>query len=300
MNCEEAAAIFEKHIGKRVVQIERCGVGIANYVFIVSTAAEKFVLRCSKEEDAYRDTVHWLNKLSICEIPIPVVLSAGRHGDYSYLILSYIPGDDLGNVYDKLSSSEKKQIAKEIVVIQRKAAGIAISTDASWTWSGFIDHILDRAEKRIREKGYFDAGKIQILRKMRQEIQEYLDAVPPRPYLDDVSTKNLLIYEGKLSGIVDIDWIGLGDMLTFAALTKVALLNMDMDTEYIDDLLDELHPNAAEYKAFVFYCLMYCVDFMGERGMQFLDKKVSVNESIIKRLNDIFDSLVEEWNKQYE
>ena len=45
---------------------------------------------------------------------------------------------------------------------------------------------------------------------------------------------------------------------------------------------------------------MYGADFMGERGMQFLDKKVSVNESIIKRLNDIFDSLVEEWNKQYE
>lgn len=213
MNCEEAAVIFEKQIGKRVVQIERCGVGIANYVFIVSTAAEKFVLRCSKEEDAYRDAVHWLSKLSICEIPIPVVLSAGRHGDYSYLILSYIPGDDLGNVYDKLSSGEKNQIAKEIVAIQRKAAGIDISTDASWTWNGFIDHILNRAEKRMKEKGYFDAGKIQILRKMRQEIQEYLDAVLPRPYLDDVSTKNLLIYEGKLSGIVDIDWIDLGDIL---------------------------------------------------------------------------------------
>lgn len=58
--------------------------------------------------------------------------------------------------------------------------------------------------------------------------------------MDDISTKNLLIYEGKVSGIIDIDWMGLGDMLTFVALTKVALLNMDSDTKYIDYLLDEV------------------------------------------------------------
>lgn len=99
---------------------------------------------------------------------------------------------------------------------------------------------------------------------MQQEIQEYLDQVRPIPYLDDISTKNLLIHEGKLSGIIDIDWIGLGDMLTFVALSKVALLNMDLDTKYIDYLLDEIHPTLVEYKAFIFYCLIFCVDFMGK------------------------------------
>ena len=90
-----------------------------------------------------------------------------------------------------------------------------------------------------------------------------MDRVRPIPYLDDISTNNLLIYEGKLSGVIDIDWMGFGDMLTFAAMTKVALLNMDLDIKYVDYLLDEFHPNAIEYRAFVFYCLMYCVDFMG-------------------------------------
>ena len=50
-------------------------------------------------------------------------------------------------------------------------------------------------------------------------------------------------------------------------------------------------------KAFVFYSLMYCVDFMGERGMQFMDKRIEVNERIIGRLNDIYDSLWEDWEK---
>lgn len=36
---------------------------------------------------------------------------------------------------------------------------------------------------------------------------------------------------------------------------------------------------------------------MGEIGMQFLDKTIPVNENIIERLNDIFDFLMEEWDK---
>ena len=169
--------------------------------------------------------------------------------------------------------------------------------EREWTWNCFVDKMLNRAEKRIKRKNYFDFNKIYIIKKLQQEIQEYLDKVPIAPYLDDISTKNLLIYEGNVSGIIDIDWMGFGDMLTFVALTRVSLLNMDLDTKYIDYLLDEIRPNTIEYKAFIFYCLIYCVDFMGERGMQFLDKTIPVNENIIERLNDIFDFLMEEWDK---
>lgn len=299
MDSKEAMILFENNTKKSVVQIERCGVGIANYVFIVSTETEKFILRCSKDENAYKDTVYWLNKLSVCNIPIPGVFSEGKYKDYSYLILSYIQGDDIGNVYCKLNDSEKKQIAKEVVEIQRRVSKIDVSTDSEWTWNSVVDETLNRAEERIERKHYFDVDKIHIIKNLQQEIQEYLDQVPPTPYLDDISTKNLLIYEGKVSGVIDIDWMGLGDMLTFVAMTKVALLNMNLDTKYIDYLLDEIHPSAMEYKAFVFYCLMFCVDFMGERGMQFLDKTIPVNESIIKRLNDIFDILMDEWNAAF-
>jgi aminoglycoside phosphotransferase len=297
MDYKDAIVIFENNTKRSVVQIERCSVGIANYVFIVSTANEKFVLRCSKDENAYKDTVYWLNRLSVCEIPIPIVLSEGKYKDYSYLILSYIRGDDIGNVYCKLNDSEKKQIAKEVVKIQRKVSRLDIHEDMEWTWNCFVDKMLNRAEKRIKRKNYFDFNKIYIIKKLQQEIQEYLDKVPIAPYLDDISTKNLLIYEGNVSGIIDIDWMGFGDMLTFVALTRVSLLNMDLDTKYIDYLLDEIRPNTIEYKAFIFYCLIYCVDFMGEKGMQFLDKTIPVNENIIERLNDIFDFLMEEWDK---
>ncbi len=297
MDDKEAMVIFENSTKERVARIERCGVGIGNYVFLVFTAAEKFVLRCSTEENAYKNTMYWLDKLSECEIPIPVVLSQGRYGDYSYLILSYLPGEDIGNVYFQLSGSEKRQIAKEVVAIQRKVSSLHFTAEAGWTWNRVVDEMLNRAEDRIKEKRYFGMDKISLTRGLREDIQEYLDQVPPTPYLDDISTKNLLIDKGRLSGIIDIDWMGFGDVLSFVAMTRVALLNMDLDTQYIDFLLDEIRPNAIEYQAFLYYCLLYCVDFMGERGMRFLDKTVPVNQKVIQRLNDIFDLLIEEWNR---
>ncbi len=297
MDCKEAIIAFEHCTQKNVVEIERCGVGIANCVFIVTTASGKFILRCSREKDAYRDTIAWLDRLSECEIPIPTVLWQGKYRDYACLILSYIRGDDIGTIYSRLSDSEKRQIAREVVAIQRKVSQIDMAAGAGWTWNHVIDEMLHRAGERIKRKHFFDAGKVTVVRNLKQEIEEYLDTIQPIPYLDDISTKNLLIYKGKLSGIIDIDWVGLGDLLTFAAMTKVALLNMELDTRYIDYLLEEIHPNTTEYRAFVFYCLMYCVDFMGERGMKFLDKTVPVSSAIIRRLNDIFDVLLGEWNE---
>lgn len=58
----------------------------------------------------------------------------------------------------------------------------------------------------------------------------------------------------------------------------------------------QMRVNDIEKKAFLFYTLMYCVDFMGERGMLFIDKTVEVNEQIIRRLNRIYDRLWDERN----
>lgn len=71
----------------------------------------------------------------------------------------------------------------------------------------------------------------------------------------------------RISGIIDIDWIGIGDKLTYVAMTNMALLNMECDTDYVKYILDEMLLNDIQKKAFLFYTLMFCVDFMGERGI---------------------------------
>ena len=293
MNEKVISKLWIKCFGEDPHAIERCAVGHGNYVYIVESAEGKYIVRCSETCNAYDDTVYWLEKLSSIEIPVPRVIARGRFEEYEYLILTYLEGEDLGLVYPRLKDEDKRTIAREVVQIQNQVAALELENIAEdWSWCTFINEMLDRAAERIVRNGYFDVEKVEHVRKEMKQLQKYFENVKPIPYLDDISTKNLLIHNGHISGIVDIDWIGIGDKLTYVALTNMALLNMEYDTDYVKYILDEMQVSDIEKKAFLFYTLMFCVDFMGERGMRFMDKVVEVNERVIDRLNGIYEKFL--------
>ena len=287
--------------GKDPDNICRCTVGHGNFVSIVELGEKKYVFRLSREADAYRETIHWLPLLSQAEIPVPEIIAHGRSDDYDYLILSCIEGDDLGPVYHTLTDARKRTIAAQVAQIQRRASVLEPEgIGDNWTWTAVVEEMLDRSYDRIAANGYFDTERVDRLRGAAEQLAGYFASVKPTVYLDDISTKNLLIHNGQVSGVIDVDWIGVGDVLTFAAMTEVALLNMELDTDYVSYLLDELQADQRGREAFLFYCLMFCVDFMGERGMQFLDKKIEVNEEIVERLNRIYDDLWRQWCENHQ
>lgn len=285
------------HFSKYPKTVERCAVGLANYVYIVTLEDAKYIFRGSTQEHAYDDTVYWLEKLSSLDVPVPKVVEKGRYKEYEYLILSFIEGRDIGLVYLQLGDDDKRAIAKEIVHIQNKVAAMELdNVPTDWSWCSFVYEMLERAETRIANNAYFDTKKVAILRRETERLKDYFSGIKPVAYLDDVSTKNLMIHNGRISGIVDVDWMGVGDKLTYVALTNMALLNMGCDTDYVKYILEEMQVNDAEMKAFQFYTLMFCVDFMGERGMQFVGRTVEVNEQVIERLNSIYDKLLREYS----
>jgi aminoglycoside phosphotransferase (APT) family kinase protein len=52
----------------------------------------------------------------------------------------------------------------------------------------------------------------------------YLQAVPPTCFLDDVTTKNVIVENGELQGLVDFDVVCYGDPLYMPALTATAIV----------------------------------------------------------------------------
>ncbi len=285
------------NLGKPPEQLERCSNGYGNYVYIVKYSATNYILRCSPERNAYTETIYWLQALSKIDIPIPQIVSHGQFEGFSYLILTYLEGNDIGDVYLSLSSCEKKLIAKELVSIQKKVSSLSLSPGSNWSWYKFIYELLDRAEARIAQNGFFDIAKVKALRNDICKLAHYFSEIKPIPYLDDISTKNLLIHNGRISGIIDIDEMGFGDSLSYVALTYMALLNLEYDTDYIGYILSEMVLDADAERAFIFYTLIYCVDFMGERGMCFTDKQIEVSPAVINRLNCIYEQLWNKWNR---
>lgn len=298
MNEDKLRLLCRQVFSREPEKIERGAVGIANYVYILDFADEKAVLRLSREENAYRETLYWLPRLAGVGIPVPRVLGNGRFGEYDFIALSYIPGKDLGVVYPLLSAEEKRQIAKSVIDIQKKAACLAPGELApDWKWESLVRELLEHAEALIRKNGWFDPEKVRRVSKIADSLRGYFDTIKPVVYLDDITTKNLMIEKGRVSGVIDVDWIGIGDRLTYAALTRMSLLNMEQDTDYVNFLLEEMQLSPIEEKAMRFYTLMYCVEFMGERGTTYLDKTVEVNETIIGRLNTLYERLMREFEE---
>ena len=296
MNEEKIVSLCVNYLGKKPKNITRCTVGHGNYVYIVALTDRKVVVRCSEEIGAYKDTIYWLEKLETIDIPVPRVLGKGTFEGYEYLILTYFEGQDIGLVYAELTAEDKQEIAKSVVEIQNKVAALQLEDiPADWSWKvSFVEDMLNRAKERIVANGcYFEPEKVERLIKeaAKKGLAEYFASIKPLAYLDDISTKNLLIHEGRVTGVIDIDWMGVGDKLTYAAMTKMALMNMGCETDYVTYLLKEMHLTEIEKKAFAFYTLLFCVDFMGERGMWFMDKQVPVSEEIVGTMNGIYEKL---------
>ena len=98
-----------------------------------------------------------------------------------------------------------------------------------------------------------------------------------------------MIKDGKISGIVDLDWICFGDRLFVIALCQMSLINKGYDISYINywKQLEEL--TEEQEVAFLFYILVFCINFMSEKGTKFnKDQVEEVKMEDITKLEKIF------------
>lgn len=162
------------------------------------------------------------------------------------------------------------------------------------TWKDVILEHLNRSRFRIKENSIFDYRKVDRVEVLLENYNHYFNAIEPIPFLDDLSSKNVLIYGGKLSGIIDIDWMCFGDKLYYVALTNMALISLGYDRKYVNYIMTEMNSSQLERKILKLYTLVFCLDFMSEKGMQFKDKVIKVSNEQIKRLNEVYDDLYNE------
>ena len=288
-------------------EIIRNTVGLAGYVYTVVINDTKYVIKISDDKNLILGSTYWLNEVKDFDIPIPSVIAENLSNAPYYFVMSFIPGKDLGLVYSYLSKNEKENIAKKIIGFQKEIKKLPMAKgfgslnsyedfeNICFSWEESLLNDINRAEEAIIKNGIFSVEYVLKLKQIMPNFKEYFSSVKPEPFLDDITTKNVLIHEGKLSGIIDLDWISFGDEVLFLGLVTMALLSMNADLDYADYLKDEMNLNEMQEQALKFYVLMFCVIFMSEKGMCFNQTeplKVSEEEKML--LQEIFNRYYEE------
>ncbi|MGA2441693.1 MAG: phosphotransferase [Tepidisphaeraceae bacterium] len=305
---EDAAALCERFFDSPVTTIARFLTGLANYVYdVVLTDGRNVVARIAVEENRRQieGGIFWSGVLRRIGVPLPALLFADAKGDpFAYMVPERLPGTDLANIYDGLSLEQKQTLAEQLAEIQDRVGGQPLGRGYGFvsqlddpavhrTWRSVLDATLARAYERVESVPGVEVNRLRRIEAALAHEDGYLSAVAPRAFLDDITTKNVIIDAGRLTGIVDVDEICFGDPLFTLGLTRMSLLARGRQVDYIDDWVNILELNARQLRILDLYTAIHCTTFIGELGQRFNKDAVSpIDRGEVNRLLEIFDGLL--------
>lgn len=304
-----AAQLVSKLLRVQPSQVVRFPTGLAHYVYDVTLPDQRrIVVRMAASSSASLDgAVYWAERLQPFNLPLPTLLGDDRQArltPFPALLLERLPGTDLGHVYHLLSHTEKVTLAGRLAQIQQAVATLPLGPGYGYaiayadpnllpTWTAVIEQSLMRSYQRIAAAGRVSVQYVERVRALLPRFASYLASVPPTAFLDDTTTKNVLINAGQLSGIVDVDYVCFGDPLFTVALTQMALLSIAADLVYTEAWCAALALNSKQRAVLAFYTCVFCVDFLSEVGLVANQNNAADNEQQrLAYLTLLFEQLI--------
>ena len=264
--------IVEDGLGKKVSQAERFALGLSHYVFDVITEDEDtYVVRIARPErrSELEDGLYWQARLEPLGVPLPSLYHAGEIEGYSFAIHQRLPGADLEAIYPGLSAETRRRIARRVTEIQHRIHTLEDGRlRVALPWPDMVQHILKRSELEIGQQGCFDLSYVDRVRRTLGRYETYLAAISPVAFLYDASVRNVIVYQEKVSGVIDVDEVWYGDPLLAVGRGKTLLLLMEQETDYITYWAEWLNLSEFQLKVIDLYALLYCVRFMGTLGQR--------------------------------
>jgi len=306
---EEIGQMLLMGTGESLLTCTRFPTGLCHFVFdVVARSGKRFVVRVASAGNEARidGSVYWTSLLRPIGIPLPTIHYRGVLSGRHFTILERLPGTDLGNVFTQLAPTELRAIARAIVDLQDRmrelpvGSGYGFGTSyqgpySSPTWAAFIEMMLARSSDRCQRAGIVDVAWIDRVRAHTERFTRYFASIEPRPFLDDLTIKNVLVSENKLAGIIDVDEVCFGDHLLHAGLVRMAILDNGWDEDFVTELCRYSGYGRAEQGALTFYTALYCVDFLGELGHTFnRNRQRNGQELAVYRRTQILESLLAE------
>jgi Ser/Thr protein kinase RdoA (MazF antagonist) len=305
----DAFEIAEAVLGEELGSVTRFPTGLQNYVYdVVLASGRSVVVRIALAENRphLEGALHWDAQLRPLGVPLPEVLHADLEMErfaHPFLVLERLPGSDLGFVYDELSVEQRAQLAGEMVELQRRtsrlpeAPGYGYALDSSgWglakRWRNVLRGSLHMARSWLDRVGAVDPVWADRVGEKLDAAGD-LDDVAPTAFLHDITTKNVIVDEGALSGIVDVDSMCFGDPLWTVALTRMSLLARRRPTDYIDAWCAAMEPGTAPADRLDLYTALHGVTFLGEIGQAFnRDEPEAIDEQQQAHLEQTLETLL--------
>lgn len=285
---EIAKEIFQRMYGEPAIGCFRYTASNQNYVYGIDTGKRQYVLRLTLPEKKEL-VLSALNLQSIMEgldVPISKFIKEdldGKHSPFLSLLMNRMPGQDIIHIYSQLNTVEKLQMAKQIYEIQKKTTGFMMGSGYGrsffynnlptnqtlfTTWSADIFQNIHYFIEKLHKTGLIHIPNENKIYSIMDKLKANLDTVLPTAFLRDIGERNVLVKQGRITGVIDIDDICFGDSLLVIALTHIALREKGYDTEYTDAWQNLLNLDSNAQDRLELYKIFYALSFLRLHGQK--------------------------------
>lgn len=292
---QNAARIVRNALGWSGVSVRRFTTGLAFFVYDVKSDQGPAVVRIGRwtQAAALADSLALWRRLAPLGVPLPQVLVDGTAAEMPFVIMSRLPGTDLGDVIGTLPPARLVTIAHAVADAQLATARLGPGTGFGFAaredlathscWGDVVAASVNRSVQRIAANKLFPPAIAKGVIRSLALHRAALDTAPPTPFLHDTTTKNVIVTEaGDFSGIVDVDDLCFGDPRYAVALTKAALLAHAGPVSYVEPWMARM--GLADDAVFAFYVAVFLLDFIAEQGMAFNGNQPPSDPQVRSRL----------------
>lgn len=274
--------IAQKEFGTEPSGITRMTTGICNEVYSVAIGDREYIFRL-KEEPRYMLGSH--NHIPLFRskgIKVPEILAE----DYSktwlplaFQIQNKLPGSDLRDVIETLTDNELKALGAEVANVFRQLStvpnngkfGVLWGDDKDLvdSWSTEVARVTKVVTSWGKQTGVLDDRLVEVLAYVNSKYKGYFDRIRPYTYFGDIAGKNVMVHEGKFSGLVDLDSLAQGDPLEAIGRIKASWYGTHHGTVYSNAVMDALGLPEPQRELVTMYALLNRAFWTLENGVQF-------------------------------
>lgn len=296
-----------KHFKQEPLEIVRMKKGIDNEVYSIKVGTNIYILRLNKR-DSLKGSSYYIPIFKSKGIMVPEIITEDYSKNivpYNYQILTKLEGVDIDEVIDNLSDEKLQDIAKEIADIIKKL--ITIPTNNKYGYAGFgsekfkfswkevVEEMLTTIKSRTAKTGTVKKEYIEIFQKILNIYNDYFSKVSSQFYYDDMSSKNVMVSNGKFTGLVDLDGVAYGDFLESIGRIKASWYGTRYGNIYTQAVIDNLHLTKEQEAMITIYALLNRIYWLSEVGIQFNQNTSNVvDQKKVESANFVIDGLINE------
>ena len=278
----EIELVIQKHFNELPKEVVRMTTGICNEVYLVKLKDKSVIVRMNELDRFLKGSSKNIPTFKSKGIKVPDILFE----DYSkqtipfgYQIMSVIEGEDLGAVIHTLTPEQMKTIAQEISNILIKLSDLPTNGKFGWiddsdsklvdSWSDVMLRMYHYMVDRNDKTNVVGKELIDFASNLISKHKNYFDKVPSKYVYDDLSGKNVMIKNGKFSGLVDLDQIMYGDLLEPVGRIKASWYGTKYGKIYTDAVMEYLGLSKEQQEMVTVYALLNRISWLSEIGIQF-------------------------------